>query len=118
MIKIRLRRTGSKKAPSYRVVVAPSKSPRDGRFIEILGHYHSRHDPPTLELKEDRAFHWLSVGAQPSDSFKRIMESQGVWERYTQFKNGETITENKEAESTSDASVKVVEEVIEETSEA
>ena len=89
MVKIRLRRTGAKKAPDYRVVVAPSTAPRDGRFIEIVGHYHPRDDPPTLVLKEDRVFHWLSVGAQPSDSFERIMKSKGILEKYAQFKQGQ-----------------------------
>lgn len=89
MIKIRLRRTGSKKAPHYRVVVAPSTAARDGRFIEIVGHYHTRENPPRLVLKEDRVFHWLSVGAQPSDSFKRVMESNGTLERFKQFKAGD-----------------------------
>ena len=99
MVKIRLRRTGSKKQASYRVVVAPVTAPRDGRFIEIIGHYHPREDPPEVVLKEDRVFHWLSVGAQPSDSMKRILESQGVMERYAQFKAGELPAETEEAEA-------------------
>jgi small subunit ribosomal protein S16 len=86
MIKIRLRRTGSKKKASYRVVVAPSTAPRDGRFIENIGHYHPRQNPPLVVLKEDRLFHWLSVGAQPSDSVKQILTSQGALARFAQFK--------------------------------
>jgi len=79
MLKIRLRRTGAKKQASYRVVVAESTSPRDGKFIEILGHYNPRTDPPTLVIKEEeRLFYWLSVGAQPTDSVKRILESKGI----------------------------------------
>ena len=79
MLKIRLRRTGAKKQASYRVVLAESTSPRDGKFIEILGHYNPRTDPPTLVIKEEeRLFYWLSVGAQPTDSVKRILESKGI----------------------------------------
>ncbi|HEY84476.1 MAG TPA: 30S ribosomal protein S16 [Chloroflexi bacterium] len=85
MLKIRLRRTGAKKQASYRVVVAESSSPRDGKFIEILGHYNPRTDPPTLVIKdEERLFYWLSVGAQPTDSMKRILVSKGILEKKTQ----------------------------------
>ena len=76
MVKIRLRRTGAKKKPSYRVVVTESSAPRDGRFIEIIGHYNPRTDPVTLSLQEDRALHWLSVGAQPTDTVKRFLVTQ------------------------------------------
>jgi len=78
MVKIRLRRVGAKKQPSYRVVVADSRAPRDGRFIEIVGHYNPRTEPPTIVLKEDRIRYWLSVGAQPSKSVERILKSQGL----------------------------------------
>ncbi len=78
MVKIRLRRVGAKKQPSYRVVIADSRSPRDGRFIEIVGHYNPRTEPPTIVLKEDRIRYWLSVGAQPSESVERILKSQGL----------------------------------------
>ena len=64
MVKIRLRRTGAKKKPSYRVVIADSRAPRDGRFIEIVGHYDPRTQPVTVNLHEDRVLHWLTVGAQ------------------------------------------------------
>ena len=100
MVKIRLRRTGAKKKPSYRIVVAESTSPRDGRFIEIIGHYHPRHEPSTIVFKEDRLFHWLSVGAQPSDSVKRLLEQKNMFERFEQFKAGElTPGEAVEAEA-------------------
>ncbi len=79
MVKIRLRRVGAKKQPSYRVVVADSRSPRDGRFIEIVGHYNPRTEPPTVVLKEDRIRYWLGVGAQPSESVERILKSQGFF---------------------------------------
>ena len=77
-VKIRLRRTGAKKQPSYRIVVADSRSPRDGRFLENIGHYNPRTEPPTFELDEERARHWLSLGAQPSDAVARLLEKKGV----------------------------------------
>jgi small subunit ribosomal protein S16 len=78
MVRIRLRRTGKKKQPSYRVVVADSESPRDGRFIENIGIYNPRNDPPTIEIQEDRARYWLSVGAQPSDPVVRLLRKVGI----------------------------------------
>jgi small subunit ribosomal protein S16 len=85
------------------VVVAPSTAPRDGRFLENVGHYNPREDPPLIVLKEERIFHWLSVGAQPTDSVKRLFESKGVIERYAQFKAnnqeaGEAVSEAEVAE--------------------
>jgi small subunit ribosomal protein S16 len=83
MVRIRLRRTGKTKQPTYRIVVADSRSPRDGRFIEIIGHYNPVQQPKVLEVKADRARYWLGVGAQPSESvvklFKRtnILDDQG-----------------------------------------
>ena len=77
-VRIRLRRTGGKKQPSYRVVVADARSPRDGRFVESIGHYNPRTDPPTIEINEDRAWYWLSVGAQPSDAVARLLEKKGI----------------------------------------
>lgn len=83
MVKIRLRRTGKKKQPSYRLVVADSRTPRDGRFIEIIGHYIPIRQPKVINIKADRARYWLSVGAQPSDTvanlFKQvnILDSEG-----------------------------------------
>jgi small subunit ribosomal protein S16 len=83
MVKIRLRRTGKTKQPSYRLVVADSRSPRDGKFIEIIGHYEPVRQPKIIHIKADRARYWLSVGAQPSEAvvnlFKRehILDSDG-----------------------------------------
>ena len=67
MVKIRLRRMGAKKQPTYRFVVADARAPRDGRFIEILGHYNPRTEPRTVEVDEAKAKEWLAKGAQPSD---------------------------------------------------
>ena len=78
MVRIRLRRMGKKGQPSYRVVVADSESPRDGRFIEIIGSYNPRTDPPTIEIEQERAQYWLSVGAQPSDPVVRLLRKVGV----------------------------------------
>jgi small subunit ribosomal protein S16 len=77
-VRIRLRRTGGKGQPSYRIVVADARSPRDGRFIETIGHYNPRTDPATHEIDADRARYWLSVGAQPSDAVARLLEKDGL----------------------------------------
>ena len=80
--RIRLRRMGSKKRPFYRVVVADQRSPRDGRFIEIIGKYHPLSDPSVIEIDEARALHWLMVGAQPSDQVRNLMTKVGIWEKF------------------------------------
>lgn len=91
MVKIRLRRVGAKKQPSYRVVVADSRSPRDGRFIEVIGFYNPRTEPETARIKEDRAFHWLSVGAQPTEPVARLLKKQGTLARFERLKQGESL---------------------------
>jgi small subunit ribosomal protein S16 len=73
---------GSNKRPFYRVVVADQRSPRDGRFIEIIGRYHPLNDPSVIEIDEDRALHWLMVGAQPSNQVRNLMTKVGIWERF------------------------------------
>lgn len=78
MVRIRLRRMGAKKKPFYRVVVADQRSPRDGRFIENIGTYDPMTDPPTIDIKSERAGHWLSVGAQPSEAVARLLAKAGV----------------------------------------
>ena len=82
MVRIRLRRMGATKRPYYRVVVADSRSPRDGRFIENIGKYHPLEDPSVIEIDEDRALYWLSKGAQPSEQVANLLRKQGVWERF------------------------------------
>ena len=83
MVKIRLMRMGAKKRPFYRVVVADSRSPRDGRFIENIGKYHPLAHPSVIEIDEERALHWLRTGAQPSDPVRVLLEKTGIWARYT-----------------------------------
>ncbi len=73
-VRIRLMRTGKKKQPSFRVVVADGRSPRDGRYIEILGHYNPRTDPSTIQIDTERVDHWLGVGAQPSEAVTKLIE--------------------------------------------
>ncbi|RLD04683.1 MAG: 30S ribosomal protein S16, partial [Chloroflexota bacterium] len=103
MVRIRLRRAGGKGQPTHRIVAADRESPRDGRFIEILGDYNPRTEPATIRVKEDRIYHWLSVGAQPSDSVKQIFRTIGLMERYQRFKDGEDVeklmAEGKQLES-------------------
>ncbi|MEA2665340.1 MAG: small subunit ribosomal protein [Candidatus Eremiobacteraeota bacterium] len=81
MVKIRLRRMGAKKQPTYRFVVADAKSPRDGRFLEILGHYNPRTEPRTLVVDADKAKEWIAKGAQPSDPVRRLFAELGIVER-------------------------------------
>lgn len=81
MVRIRLRRIGRKKAPVYRIVVADSSSPRDGKFIEIIGQYAPRQSEGGLNVKEDRANYWLNVGAQPSDTVRSLLRRAGVLKR-------------------------------------
>ena len=78
MVRIRLRRMGSKKKPFYRIVVADQRSPRDGRFIEVIGTYDPHPVPPVVALDTDRATHWVSVGAQPSDAVARLLRKQNI----------------------------------------
>lgn len=81
-VKIRLMRVGKKKQPSYRVVVTDGRSPRDGRFIEVLGQYAPRAEPSVVSIDSDRALHWLKVGAQPTEQVGKLLEIAGVWDAY------------------------------------
>lgn len=78
MVRIRLRRTGAKNNPAYRLVVAESSSPRDGRFIETLGHYLPTREPAVVEINEERAKHWLQHGAKPSETAASLLKSKGI----------------------------------------
>jgi len=75
---MRLTRIGGKKDPVWRVVVADSRSPRDGRVIETIGRYNAQTDPSTIQIDEDRARHWLAHGAQPSDTVRKLLKTQGI----------------------------------------
>jgi small subunit ribosomal protein S16 len=75
-------RVGKKKQPTYRLVVADARSPRDGRFIEIIGQYRPREEPSAVSIDNDRALHWLTNGAQPTEQAAKILEISGVWDAY------------------------------------
>jgi small subunit ribosomal protein S16 len=83
MVKIRLMRLGKRKQPYFRVVVADSRSPRDGRIIENIGKYHPRAHPSVIDIDEERAVHWLQNGAQPTDPVKVLLQKTGIWERFS-----------------------------------
>ena len=77
--KIRLRRMGAKKAPFYRVVVADSRSPRDGRFIEEIGYYNPISEPAAIKINEEKVLKWLQTGAEPSETVKQLLKTTGIW---------------------------------------
>ncbi|MCE7946002.1 MAG: 30S ribosomal protein S16 [Chloroflexi bacterium CFX4] len=91
MVRIRLRRIGLKRQPSYRIVVADSEAPRNGRYIEIIGFYNPRTEPATVTLDEGRALHWLKVGAQPSEAVARLMKNLGTLDRLARLHKGESL---------------------------
>ena len=91
MVRIRLRRIGLKGQPTYRIIAADKESPRDGRFLEILGVYNPRTNPATIHIKEDRVFHWMKNGALPTESVAQIFKSAGTQLRFDRFKKGEAI---------------------------
>jgi small subunit ribosomal protein S16 len=114
MVRIRLRRVGKRHQPSYRVVVADSESPRDGRFIENIGFYNPRNDPATIEIDAERARYWLSVGAQPSEPVARLLRKIGV------LGGGEAVGEQAVAEEQAEDAVAedaVVEDAVAEDAE-
>ena len=90
MLRIRLSRTGKKRQPSYRVVVAEKESKRDGRVVERIGHYNPLTNPAEFKIEEDRALYWLSVGAQPSDAVRVLLNKQGTFDRLTRLHAGES----------------------------
>ena len=110
MVRIRLRRIGLKGQPTYRIVAADKESPRDGRFLEILGFYNPRTQPATIHVREDRAYHWMKNGALPTESVAQVFKTAGVLERWERFKKGEAVetllTESAEAETKRGASNK------------
>ncbi len=81
-VKLRLVRMGKKKQPTYRMVAADSRSPRDGRFIEIVGTYEPRAEPSVVRINNERVLDWLRKGAQPTDRVQRILKESGVWDEF------------------------------------
>ena len=99
MVRIRLRRMGAKKKPFYRIVVADQRSPRDGRFIENIGTYDPLTDPPTINIKSERAGHWLRVGAQPSEAVARLLTKTGITDEQGKLKEVEAEAAEASAEA-------------------
>ena len=93
MLRIRLRRQGGRKQPTYRIVVADQREARDGRFVEIIGHYNPRTEPAVAYVDESRAFHWLGSGARPSDAVDRIFGWTGTLERFSRLRKGEELSQ-------------------------
>ena len=91
MVRIRLRRIGLKGQPTYRIVAADKEAPRDGRFSEILGVYNPRTNPATIKLNEDRIYHWMKNGAQPTESAAQVLKTAGTLDRFERFKKGESV---------------------------
>jgi small subunit ribosomal protein S16 len=91
-VKIRLMRVGKKKQPTYRVVVADGRSPRDGRFIEIIGQYRPRQDPSYCQIDADSALAWLRKGAQPTEQVQKLLTEQGVWAQYESERSKPAVT--------------------------
>lgn len=90
MVRIRLRRMGSKKQPTYRIVVCDKEAPRDGAFIEVIGTYNPRTEPETVLVQEDRALYWMKVGAQPSEAVQQLFRKTGTTARFERLKKGES----------------------------
>ncbi len=86
MVKLRLKRMGAKKQPSYRIVAADSRAPRDGRFIEIIGFYNPRSNPVEIKIDEEKALKWLNNGAQPSDTVRSILSKEGIMKKFHEQK--------------------------------
>ncbi|MGB5924918.1 MAG: 30S ribosomal protein S16 [Dehalococcoidia bacterium] len=82
MVRIRLRRMGRRNRPFYRVVVADGRSPRDGKFIELIGHYNPLTDPATISINEEKALKWLRCGAQPSDTVRSLLSKLGIMDKF------------------------------------
>jgi small subunit ribosomal protein S16 len=92
MVKLRLRRTGRKKQPTFRIVVADSQSPRDGKFIEVVGQYMPRQGEQALNLKSDRVHYWLDNGAQPTDTVRSLLRRAGVLKARHEARLGRKLT--------------------------
>lgn len=97
MVKIRLRRMGTRNKPFYRVVVADSRSPRDGKFIESIGYYNPLVDPASIKIDEEKALKWLRYGAQPTDTVRRLLERLGIVGKFEQEQASSTKQSIEEA---------------------
>jgi small subunit ribosomal protein S16 len=86
MLKIRLRRVGARKQPGYRLVVADARAPRNGAFVDIIGHYNPRTNPETVVIQEEKALHWLKQGAKPTDTTARLLGKAGILEKFKPVK--------------------------------
>jgi small subunit ribosomal protein S16 len=91
MVRIRFRRVGTRHQATYRIVAADRESPRDGRFLEVLGYYNPRTEPATVRVNERRLFHWMQHGAQPSQAVQTTLKLVGTWERWERLKRGEAL---------------------------
>jgi len=92
-VKIRMKKMGSKKRPFFRIVATDSRSPRDGRFIEILGYYNPMVDPPEIKFNDDKVYKWLDVGAEPSGNVAQLLKKMGLLERWQLLQQGVKISE-------------------------
>ena len=108
-VKIRLRRMGAKKNPFYRIVVADSRYPRDGRFIEEIGTYNPNTQPSTIQIKSDRAQYWLGVGAQPTEQVLNLLKITGDWQKFKGLDGAEGTLKTVEAGPDAAARVEAVE---------
>lgn len=86
MVRMRLCRMGKKKRPFYRIVVAPSTAPREGRFVEIVGHYDPIPEPFRVHVNEERILYWLQAGAKPTETVRGLLEKTGIWQKYLETK--------------------------------
>lgn len=91
MLRIRLRRVGAKRQPSYRIVIAESTASRDSKSLEVVGFYNPRTEPETVRINEERALYWLSVGASPSDAVVRIFKTHGTMDRLARLRAGASL---------------------------
>jgi len=106
MVTLRLRRMGKKKQPTYRLVAAEKTAPRDGRMIEILGHYNPRTEPPVINFNEEKVLDWLRKGAKPTDVVRRLLKKIDVWQKFEnpeqEVSTEEKLTEEKPEEEKSE----------------
>jgi small subunit ribosomal protein S16 len=108
MVKLRLMRMGKTKQPTYRIVATDSRSPRDGRFIEIVGTYEPRQDPSRISIDDEKAIKWLRNGAQPSETVEKLLKINGTWDA---FKSGATTVDREPATETAPAGTEPAEAV-------